>query len=149
MLQEGFEIIRSIADRYDGEKRNPYDEIEAGSHYARSMASFALFPAVAGFRFDMPAKRIGFDPLLEKNHFTGFFSLDTGWGQLMKTPNWAAIKVLYGVLSLMELDLPFAVNPQNVTTDGKDPVGFTVLNGIICLEQEVTIRAGESLVIRY
>ena len=40
---EGLEIIRAIRDRYDGGKRNPFDEAECGHHYARAMASWSAF----------------------------------------------------------------------------------------------------------
>ena len=38
MVREGVECITSIRARYDGERRNPWDEAECGSHYARAMA---------------------------------------------------------------------------------------------------------------
>ena len=47
-LEEGLTVIRAVRDRYDGKKRNPFNEIECGSHYARSMASFALLPIFSG-----------------------------------------------------------------------------------------------------
>ena len=31
--KEGLDIVTSIRDRYDGEKRNPYNEFECGSNY--------------------------------------------------------------------------------------------------------------------
>ena len=34
MVKEGVECIRNIRARYDGEKRNPWDEAECGHHYA-------------------------------------------------------------------------------------------------------------------
>ena len=36
-IQEGLEIVRACRTRYDGRVRNPFDEIEAGHWYARSM----------------------------------------------------------------------------------------------------------------
>lgn len=39
MEKEGLEAIKNIRDRYDGKKRNPFDEAECGHHYARAMAS--------------------------------------------------------------------------------------------------------------
>lgn len=39
------EIVRDIRSRYDGEKRNPFDEAECGHHYARALASWSVFKA--------------------------------------------------------------------------------------------------------
>ena len=41
MLEEGVKVTAGVRDRYDGAKRNPWNEIECGSNYARSMASWA------------------------------------------------------------------------------------------------------------
>ena len=38
-------VVRDIRDRYDGEKRNPFDEAECGRHYARALASWSVFKA--------------------------------------------------------------------------------------------------------
>ncbi len=41
--EAGLEIIRAVRDRYDGRRRNPFDEAECGHHYARAMASWSAF----------------------------------------------------------------------------------------------------------
>ena len=41
MVDEGVECVRNMRARYDGEKRNPWDEAECGHHYARAMASWS------------------------------------------------------------------------------------------------------------
>ena len=43
LVQEGLAVTRAIHDRYSPSKRNPYNEIECGDHYSRSMASYASF----------------------------------------------------------------------------------------------------------
>ena len=50
--EAGLEIIRAIRDRYDGAKRNPFDEAECGHHYARAMASWSAFVAWNGVRYN-------------------------------------------------------------------------------------------------
>ncbi len=68
MQQEGLEIIKNIHDRYDGQKRNPFDEAECGHHYARAMASWAGIIQQSGFRYSVVYKTIRFSNK-EGNYF--------------------------------------------------------------------------------
>ena len=38
-------VVRNIRDRYDGLKRNPFNEAECGHHYARAMAAWSVLRA--------------------------------------------------------------------------------------------------------
>lgn len=38
-------IVWDVRDRYDGRRRNPFDEVECGHHYVRSMASWGVLEA--------------------------------------------------------------------------------------------------------
>jgi len=67
MVEEGLEIVRVIRSRFDGDKRNPWNEFECGNNYARSMASYALLNALSGFSYDMVKGRIGFLPVISGN----------------------------------------------------------------------------------
>jgi non-lysosomal glucosylceramidase len=49
--ENGLRCIKSIRDRYDGRKRNPYDEAECGHHYGRAMASWGAVLALTGFHY--------------------------------------------------------------------------------------------------
>jgi len=49
MVEQAFEIVKAVRERYDSVKRNPWNEIECGSNYARSMSSYALLVALSGF----------------------------------------------------------------------------------------------------
>lgn len=51
LLDEGLTCIRNIRARYDGSRRNPFDEAECGHHYARAMASWAAVLALTGFDY--------------------------------------------------------------------------------------------------
>ena len=79
MTEEGFRVVKAVRDRFDGEKRNLWNEFECGSNYARSMASYALIPILSGFEFDMPHHHIGFNPY-KTNDFRCIWSFADAWG---------------------------------------------------------------------
>ena len=39
------QVVKDIRDRYDGRKRNPFDEAECGHHYSRAMAAWSVMCA--------------------------------------------------------------------------------------------------------
>lgn len=43
--REAESVVRDIRARYDGRKRNPFDEAECGHHYARALASWTVMKA--------------------------------------------------------------------------------------------------------
>ena len=51
-VDQAIEVTQAIRDRFDGRKRNPWNEIECGSNYARSMTAYGLIPALSGFTYD-------------------------------------------------------------------------------------------------
>ncbi len=58
MTDEGLQSIRDVRARYDGLKRNPFDEAECGHHYARAMASWAAVLALTGFRYSAVTREL-------------------------------------------------------------------------------------------
>jgi hypothetical protein len=80
MQKEGLECIHNIRSRYDGEKRNPWDEAECGHHYARAMASWSSFVALSGFQYDGTEASIVAVPRVSNAQFNSFWSTGTAWG---------------------------------------------------------------------
>ncbi len=106
LVDEGMECIEAIRRRYDGERRNPWNEFECGSNYARSMAAYALLNAFSGFEFDMVRGHMGFRPVrMDEGRFRCFWSLDSGWGEVELTPAGAELRALYGRLDPRSLAL--------------------------------------------
>lgn len=99
-VEEGLTVVNAIRDRYDGERRNPWNEFECGSNYARSMASYSLLLALSGFRYDMTEGRIGFNPPVNKDGFRCFWSLNRGWGEFGHRDGGLHVDVKYGELDL-------------------------------------------------
>jgi len=153
-VDEGLSIVKAVRDRHDGEKRNPWNEFECGSHYARSMASWALITALSGFEFDVPHGRIGFAPRFQANDFRTFWSLDSGWGsyaqRLVGDRAEIELRVAYGELALRQLHLGAIndVHQATITLDGAsiaatfsaEGTGWTVLFG-----KELLLKPGQIL----
>lgn len=117
LLKEGEAVIKAIRDRYDGEKRNPWNEIECGSNYARSMASFALLPIYSGFSFDMTERRIGFAPIC-KGDGQYLWSVGNSWGSVHFEGKKQKLFVLGEEISLSALGLRTKESVKCVTADG-------------------------------
>lgn len=56
----GLTCITNLRNRYDGMKRNPYDEAECGHHYGRAMISWGEILALTGFHYSAINQEISF-----------------------------------------------------------------------------------------
>ncbi|MET0744008.1 MAG: GH116 family glycosyl-hydrolase [Microvirga sp.] len=119
LLDQGVEVFRGVRDRYDGQSRNPWNEIECGSNYARSMASWAGLLALSGFSFDAQRKELGFAPRLRQGlTFRTFWSNASGWGTAELSNGAFSLSVLYGSLDLARVRLALRDSPARVTRNG-------------------------------
>jgi len=135
-IDDGLKVVKAVRDRFDGNNRNPWNEFECGSNYARAMASYALIPILSGFEFDMPKHHIGFNPYETKN-FKSIWSLDGVWGDFEINNNNIKIKVHEGEISLKSLGFKFLDKISYLKIDGKE-IDFEFKNGIIYFK-EITI----------
>ena len=71
LVQEGLAIERAIHDRYHASRRNPWNEVECGDHYARAMASYGVFTAICGFDYHGPQRPSRFRAAFETRRFQG------------------------------------------------------------------------------
>jgi hypothetical protein len=56
--------------------------MECGFHYARSLASWGLLPALSGFRYDPLSGTESFEPRINRDDFRCFFCNGKEWGML-------------------------------------------------------------------
>ena len=112
-------MVSAIRDRYDGEKRNPWNEIECGSNYARSMASFALLPIYSGMRFDMEKKHLGFAPLSEDGG-EFMFSIGDSWGSVSVAKEKHTLSILGVPLALASYGFAQGKRVRAAVVDGKE-----------------------------
>lgn len=118
--ENGLKCIKSIRDRFDGLKRNPFDEPECGRHYARAMASWAGVLAMSGFQYSGVTQSMKFTAKAG----TYFWSNGTAWGTCRINGKSAELTVLKGSVAL-----------KNFTIDG---VGSKKL-------KDATVTEGSSL----
>jgi len=139
-------VFRAVRDHYDGAKRNPWNEIECGSNYARSMASWGAVPTLSGFSYDAHDGTIGFAPKTRNGTgFGSFFSCGSAWGTARLVEGRFTIEVNEGSLALAGVDLAGlqADTAVTVTLDGS-PIEHRVENGRIRFAP-LEMRAGRTL----
>jgi non-lysosomal glucosylceramidase len=105
MTDEGIACIQDIRNRYDGRKRNPFDEAECGHHYARAMAAWAAHLSLTGFSYSAVTRSM----TLTAQPGRYFWSTGYAWGTCIVSRigdhRQAEITVLYGELTLSQLRL--------------------------------------------
>jgi len=151
MVHEGIECIANIRRRYDGERRNPWDEAECGSHYARAMAAWSGILALSGFRYDGPDQRVSALPRLPAPGFRSVWASGTGWGSFAygAAATGFALAVLHGTLPCRTLIVPASVAVAGgVRHNGTAVPHETAREGStwrITLGAPVTLRANDGL----
>jgi len=109
MLEEGLSVTRAVHERYHAKRRNPWNEIECGDHYARSMASYGVYLAACGFEYHGPRMHIGFAPRITPDNFKCAFTAAEGWGRFSQTivegKTEAEIAAQWGCVSLRSIAL--------------------------------------------
>jgi uncharacterized protein (DUF608 family) len=106
-VKEGLEIVRVCRDRYDGRVRNPFNEYECGSWYARAMSSYGLLQGLTGVRYDAVEKVLYIDSVI--GDFTSFLSTETGFGTVALRDGKPFLEVVYG-----------KITPDKVMVSGKE-----------------------------
>jgi non-lysosomal glucosylceramidase len=109
MVTEGLAVTRAVHDRYHPSRRNPWNEVECGDHYARSMASYGIFLAACGFDYHGPNGHLGFAPRVRPENFKAAFTAAEGWGTFSQQAGPAGlnaqVSVRWGKLRLRSLSV--------------------------------------------
>lgn len=155
-VDKGLAVIRAIHDRYAGDKRNPFNEIECGGYYSRAMASFGIYDAVCGWKYSGPHAQMELAPLLSPDDFKAAFIAAEGWGtfhqKITGQRMTVSLKVASGRLRLQRLTVkpPQGVNLEKLRMMAR---GRAVAirsapqdNGIVLtLPDPLVLTAGEAL----
>jgi len=123
-LREGLSVCKAIRDRHDGYKRNPYNEFECGSHYARSMSNYSYLLALSGFRYSAPQKTLYVNPAICRDNFQCFFSVEGAWGIIKHRKasygNMVTIEILDGGMEIDKLVVGERIVEENMRIISRD-----------------------------
>ena len=152
-VDEGLAIVKGVRDRHNGVRRNPWNEFECGSHYARSMASWSLLTALSGYLFDLPHRTLGFAPRWNAQDWRAFWSTGSGWGsyaQQLGETSAVRLEVVYGRLMLDRLILGSVRPSEQVhATVAGEPVaaGASAHDRglIVTFDGGLSLQAGQAL----
>ena len=147
-----------LDERYDARKRNPWNEVEWGSHYSRSMASYGVFTAACGFEYYGPKRYIAFSPRSRRRISRPRSSRAEGWGSFTQKRHRqvagrdARSQVGRLAVRTLAFDLPAGAKASGVEAKlaGKTiPATFAQagLRVTITLKTPATIEAGQALTI--
>ncbi|CAN5280006.1 non-lysosomal glucosylceramidase [soil metagenome] len=133
LVDEGMRVAAAARDRYSGEKRNPYNDIECGDHYVRAMSGWTILDALSGYRYNAVTGSLAFAPISspdvtdESGTFRAPFVTASGWGQFEQANDGAVrLTALHGEILIQTLVVPGAdVTLDSVRINGS-PVDATV-----------------------
>jgi uncharacterized protein (DUF608 family) len=141
LVDEGLTIVRSARARHDGSRRNPWNDIECGSYYARALSSYALVNAFAGLSFDQRRGEIGLKPARPGNGIY-FWSAGKGWGTVEFRNSTLEMSVIGGELTVSRVRLPGMPGKARVDGQAAGREGDVILLGA-----RRTLKPGDRLVV--
>jgi uncharacterized protein (DUF608 family) len=154
MVMEGLAIGRTVHDRYHAARRNPWNEVECGEHYARSMSSYGLFIAACGYEYHGPKGYLAFDPRINPHDFRAAFTSAEGWGtfsqRITGANKTATLEIKWGKLRLKTFALaadaaPGAVHARMNGNDLRVSSQFKSGRAVITFDSDLQITTGDRL----
>ncbi len=156
-VEKGLSIVAGVRARYDGVRRNPWNEFECGNHYARAMSSWSLVLALSGYQYSAPEQRIAFAPRVNTDKFSCAWTTGSGWGRYAQrstaTGMTATLSIAYGEITLRQIDLGTTVKGSakvrlGATTGQPDATVTTTRAGTqVLFDSPMTLRAGDEITI--
>jgi hypothetical protein len=150
LVKEGVRLVKAVRNRHDGRRRNPWDETEAGHHYARAMSSWSLLGAFSGFGWSAPESALRFRPQGGLKNFRCLFAAGQAWGsyeQAVEKGLAVRIRVEGGALAVLSLRVP-AMGSCTLRGSVHGDCSREGDLAVIRFKQKVTVKPGADLVLQ-
>lgn len=112
-MTDGLKCIDAIRARHDGLRRNPFDEIECGHHYARAMAAYGAVLALSDFHYSGVDRSINFTSRPGRY----FWANGEAWGMCEVNDKEVRLQVVSGSLSVDRFTLTGVDKPVGKNID--------------------------------
>ncbi|MGA8117867.1 MAG: GH116 family glycosyl hydrolase, partial [Actinocatenispora sp.] len=161
LVDEAMTLLRAMWARYDGSRRNPYNQIECGDHYVRNLAGWSVLEALTGLGWNAVTGELTLGPV--DGQAAGWrvpFVAGPAWGTAeLSTVDGSALTVrcVSGSLEVHRVRLT-GVSWSTASVDGGDgdggdgDVGCRVTESdggtSVDLARPVTVAAGRTLTLR-
>ncbi len=130
-VRDGLRVFEAVRSRFDGRKRNPFNEPECGHHYARAMAAWAAIPALTGFRYSGVHRSFRLGAASKEQR--GFWSTGFAWGSFVQKPTKRQIRleieILHGSIEVKTIELSGAGTlelPRSRVLTARRTVSFVI-----------------------
>lgn len=150
LASDSLRIVSAIRARHDGRRRNPYNEIENGDHYARAMAGWTLLEAFTASGYDALRQQLRLGrgvaryPLLAA----------TGWAEVLVDDDQIQVSCRGGAIEISSLLVAETTGRDEVvpvravsTADGAVAITSAQASGEISLASAVTLAENDALII--
>jgi len=155
LVKECFNITKTARERHDGIRRNPFNDVECGDHYARALASYSILNGLAGFEYSAVDQYIGCDPRISGGRFYTLYATGNSWGsiQVSETKHRSfrfTLTVMHGRERLKKVRLGVSEKSEQaaVSVDGKRVSSDAVYERgktEVFFQQPVSLKAGNTL----
>lgn len=102
-VEEGLDVVRTCRLRYDGVRRNPFNEYECGHWYARALSSYGLVQGLTGVRYDAVDKTLHVDSQI--GDFRSFLCTNTGFGTVELKNGKVSVDVKSGKIPIDKVEV--------------------------------------------
>lgn len=96
-------ILDGVWGRYDGSRRNPYNEIECGDHYVRALSGWSVLEARTGMRWDARSRTLAIRSPERGSSWP--LLVDSGWGSLASHDGELVLTCTHGTIAVDHLAL--------------------------------------------
>jgi uncharacterized protein (DUF608 family) len=112
-IADAVAIERAVQGRYDGKRRNPFNEYECGYFYVRALASYGILFGCSGARYDAVENTLYLAPTIAGD-FRCFFAVGSAWGQVGVREGEPFLDLVEGELTIERV--AYTPCPQTLAT---------------------------------